>query len=63
LLPVSSFREKFVALQLATFATQSARSGCEQSQQRGSYSITSSARSKKDSGSLRPSALAELRLM
>jgi hypothetical protein len=37
-------------------------SGCEQSQQRTTYSITSSARTKNDSGSVRPSAFAVLRL-
>jgi hypothetical protein len=41
----------------------SAISGCEQSQQRASYSITSSARASTVVGTSRPSALAVLRLM
>jgi hypothetical protein len=40
-----------------------ARTGCEQSQQRGSYSITASARAMSIGGTSRPSALALRRLM
>jgi phage terminase large subunit len=40
----------------------SATSGCEQSQQIASYSITSSARARKDSGIVRPTAFAALTL-
>jgi hypothetical protein len=40
----------------------SAKSGCEQSQQGTTYSITSSASAKNDSGMVSPSAFAVLRL-
>jgi len=40
-----------------------ATTGCEQSQQTRSYSITSSARAMSVGGTVRPSALAVLRLM
>jgi hypothetical protein len=43
--------------------TRCARTGCEQSQQRGSYSITASARAMSIGGTSRPSALALRRLM
>jgi hypothetical protein len=40
-----------------------ATSGCEQSHQKANYSITSSARASNEEGTVRPSALAVLRLI
>src|SRR5262249_31100066 len=44
---------------LMTFATKSANSGCEQSQQGRRYSITSSAATSSPGGTVRPSARSE----
>src|SRR5258708_38564756 len=44
-------------------STKSAKSGCEQSQQGSSYSITSSAATSSAGGTVRPSAFSGLMLM
>src|SRR5262245_23573368 len=62
-----SYKFLFHRARLATFATQSANNGRERVQQwkhqKADYSITSSARASSVGGTVRPSALAVLRLM
>jgi hypothetical protein len=64
----SGFREavtnvRFSQTLQVAIGRDGAKSGCEQTQQRSPYSITSSARASSVAGTSRPSALPVLRLM